>query len=109
MEVKGTESPSHRATKVRVVPWSSTDVSTIKNTKLNIMSAFGTPAMSGKVAKTIGAAPRKPTHETNNFSLTVRVVNINVAKTLAGRATNIKNKERITPTPMMGRIFDGKT
>ena len=73
------------------------------------MSAFGTPAMTGKVARTIGAAPRNPTHDTNSFSFAEKVVGPNVAKTLIGRATSIKNKERITPTPMIGTIFDGKT
>ena len=81
----------------------------MKKTRWNIMSALGTPAMTGKVAKTIGAAPRNPTQDTKNFSFTLRRVGTNVAKTLAGRATSIKNKDKIMPTPTIGRIFDGNT
>ena len=64
----GKSSFNNLATEVKLHPWSKADVRTMKNTILNIKSAYFTPASIGKVARTIGTAPRKPTHETNVFS-----------------------------------------
>jgi len=76
---------------------------------LNINSAFGTSERSGNVARTIGTAPRSPTHETMVFSLRFILLKSRVIKTLMGRATNIKNIETNKLTTATEMRCDGKT
>ena len=45
------------------MPCTISDRIVMKNTTLKISRAFGTSATSGYVAKIIGTAPRRPTHE----------------------------------------------
>ena len=67
-----------------------TEIITTKNTMLKISIACGTSAVKGNVANTIGAAPRKPTHDIINFSLIDRLKGIVVKNTAIGLAINVK-------------------
>ena len=60
--------------------------------------------MSGKVARMIGTAPPRPPQEINSFSLTVSELANKVIKTAVGRAISIRNRDRINPIPITGRI-----
>src|SRR5690606_39442900 len=83
-------SPSQTAALDREVPWTTKDTKVQKKTILNISLAWGTPAASGRMAKMIGTAPRKPTQETKVLSLSVILEKgSRVAKTLMGRVNNI--------------------
>jgi hypothetical protein len=84
-------------------------VRTMKKTRSKIISALGIPARSGNVARTIGTAPRNPTHEIITFSLSLMPLKASVRKTLTGRATSIKNSAANRPSPAMGRRCEGKT
>ena len=64
------------------------------------MDGPSSPAISGNVAKTIGTAPRSPTHEIKSFVLFITLNGARVAKTLKGRAMNIRNAEIRTPIPI---------
>src|SRR5207248_1665262 len=76
--ISGAERPSQRATIGKEVPCNRIEVRTIKKTRLKIISAFGIPAMRGKVARIIGTAPRSPTHEIRSFSLSVKLAGVSV-------------------------------
>jgi hypothetical protein len=81
-----------------VVPCNSTEVAEIKNTRLKIIGALETPASKGYVAKTMGAAPRSPTHERNNFFLKLSsFANDREIKTASGLAMKIKKTEMRRP------------
>ena len=56
--------PKSRAIVVTVIPCTTSESIVIKNTMLNIVCACETSYVKRYVAKTIGTAPRKPTHET---------------------------------------------
>lgn len=106
---RSTFTPRRRATQPIVVPWSSTDTSTAKNTTLKITGASGTPASSGKVASTIGTAPRSPAQDTISLSARVSGVQASAISTLTGRATNARNSATASPLPATGGSCEGKT
>lgn len=57
-----------RAVQPKVGAWVTLETSTMKKTMLNIVKAPGTPVTTGNVARTMGAAPLNPTHDTSNFA-----------------------------------------
>jgi hypothetical protein len=63
-------SRSQLASGLIVAPWISAEVITTKKTRLKNSSAFGTPSITGKVAKTTGRAPRSPAQLTSVISRT---------------------------------------
>src|SRR5690606_11797039 len=67
--LNGMVMPSFLASHGMLIPCEITDVSTTKKTRLKKYSALGTPKLHGNVARMIGAAPLKPTHETKTRSL----------------------------------------
>ena len=100
--------PSHLATIGNDVPCTSKETMVITKTILNIHLACGTPAAKGKIAKIIGTAPLKPTHETYNLSLSlIFLKGVKVRNTTIGRPKNIRNIDTInagtiTPTNSLG-------
>ena len=61
-----------------------------KKTMLNICPAPGISDTTGYVAKMMGTAPRRPTHETNDLERVVMALNgASERKTLRGRPTAI--------------------
>ena len=70
-------------------------------------SAFSKPATIGKVAKTIGTAPRKPTQEIKTLLLNFTLKKAKLIKTLSGRATKIKNKAIAKPVKITGEFIAG--
>ncbi len=67
------------------------------------------PAKSGKVAKTMGTAPLKPTHDKNAFSELGILKKLRLVNTLMGRATRIKNKEIRSPMPITFKSSEADT
>ena len=68
--------PSRRASASKVVPWSSVETNTAKNTMLrNSRPSRSRPALIGKIASTIGTAPRKPAQPSTTFSFTEKASN----------------------------------
>jgi len=106
---RGSFNPSQLATKGSDLPWQSTEMITTKNTRLNIIMAFGTPASNGYVARTIGTAALSPTQEIRSFCASPRWPRGNVRNTLIGRATNIKNKDSKSPPTHTETSWDGNT
>ena len=59
------------------------------------------------MAKTNDAAPLKPTQETKSFSFIEYPKGFSIKNTAAGLATNIKNTDIATETPITIGNFDG--
>ena len=73
-------------------------MSVTKNTTLKIKRPFSTPATIGYVAKIMGTAPRRPTHDTYSRALVVNRLNgASDTITAKGRATSIKNAPTAQP------------
>ncbi len=60
--------PSRWASGSKVAPWSSVETTTAKNTMLKNSTLFGTPSITGNVAKTTGSAPRSPAQPSTTCS-----------------------------------------
>ena len=60
--------PSQRASASNVAPCSSVETTTAKKTMLKNSTLFGTPSITGKVAKTTGSAPRRPAQPSTTCS-----------------------------------------
>ena len=56
-----------------VVPCKTNDRTTTPKAISNSIKALSIPAMTGKIAKVIGTAPRKPTQEINPISLSLNL------------------------------------
>jgi hypothetical protein len=54
--------PRRRAKGSKVVPWSSVEITTAKNTMLKKSVLSGMFSITGKMASTTGTAPRSPAH-----------------------------------------------
>ena len=70
---------------------------------LNMSLAPGIPSAKGMIAKIIGTAPLKPTHDT--YVLSLRVIFLNGKRhrnTVSGRAKNIIKKLIISPGTIIG-------
>ena len=81
------------------------------NMRLKSTFAAGSPGVSlnlasGKVASTMGAAPRNPTHDTKIFSLKLSHFEGMVIITESGRATSMRKNARSVPlTSKSGSSF----
>ncbi|MNN32115.1 hypothetical protein D3C81_1458270 [compost metagenome] len=91
----GTVTFSSLATHGRLVPWTKSETSTMKNARLKNSWASGSPAISGNTARMIGTAPRRPTQEIKAFSRPWKALNgSRLAATDSGRAKMIIHSAR---------------
>ena len=82
-----------------VLPCNSSEASTTTKATLKIIRASGKLAIKGKIASTIGTAPRRPTQETYAISVGVKRKGARHKPTASGRATNIST----AATPSAGQ------
>lgn len=66
--ISGSTTASRDAAQGRVGPRMTVKTTTSRKVTSKICCAFGTPAVMGKVASTMGTAPRNPAHEVNACS-----------------------------------------
>ena len=65
----GTSRSNIRAAVATVQPWRISDIRTTMNATPKNIAASGSPATTGMIARKIGTAPRRPTHEKMQPSL----------------------------------------
>src|SRR5580692_2149578 len=64
----GTSRSSFRAAGATVHPWTISDVRTVMKATPKKVAASASPARTGMIARKIGTAPRRPTHEMKAIS-----------------------------------------
>ena len=80
----------------------------MKKTMLKSSSPPGTPATSGKVARMMGTAPRRPAHPHVVCSRSPKREPRRLTYTASGRAASIRNTVTSTATPITGTIRLGE-
>ena len=100
--------PRRRATVATVVPWRATETRTTKKTTLSTKRPPGTPSVIGKVASTMGTAPRRPAQVMMASSARGRRKGRRHTRTATGRATRISAAATTMPWTATSASSEGK-
>ena len=101
--------PSQRASGSNVVPWMSVESSTAKKTTSKSRVLPLTPSMTGKVARTMGTAPRRPAPDSTARSAHVKRIGRVATATAIGRETKTSTSASTVPRRATSSRRLGKT
>jgi hypothetical protein len=105
----GTSKSNIRAAAATVQPWTISDVRTIMKATSKKTAASGNPASTGIIARKIGTAPRRPTHEMKASSSAVYRKGSKHSATVTGRATSMSTTAIKSEGPSIGTKALGVT
>src|SRR6266478_9496162 len=105
----GTSRSSIRAAVATVHPWTISDVRTVMKATPKKVAASASPARTGIIARKIGTAPRRPTHEMKAISGAVYRNGNKHNTTASGRATSMSTAATTSEVPRVGTKALGVT